>query len=284
MAVNRISRNQIEARSGFTIELLGRMAASPGWVGEIHHHSFWEFIFVEKGVGTLCLPDAEIPFQKGSAFLIPPLKKHKFRHNFANGKAEHLYIGFMVLDGSLSLLLENSDFFFSDISSFDEIDYGFVKALETFCKTLKGNSLGTYNLRKRFEAVALIGRLINIFAEINKPLLNQIPVKRSEIIVQKMLEYISDNLDKNVEVSEIASLLYLSPHYLGEVFRKAVGEPLKVYHNRLRMQRAVALLTGSTMNISQIAESLGFESVHYFSRRFKQLYNISPLRYRKSKI
>ena len=283
MTAEKISRSQAESRSGFTVELFGRVTASPSWIGELHHHSFWEFVFIKNGEGTIHLADEEKPFKKGSAFIISPMVKHKFYHNCSSCKADHLYIGFMILDGSLSLLLENSKLFFPDIYDFDEIDPGFTKALEVFCKNIKRNSFDSYNLRKRFEAIALIGRLINIIAEINEPFLSKTSTKRSEIIVQKVLEYISHNLDKNIKVSELASLLYMSPHYLGEMFRKNIGEPIKNYHNRLRMQRAADLLSAEIMNISQIAESLGFESVHYFSRRFKQFHNMSPCKYRNRK-
>ncbi len=279
MAIDRILRTQADSRSGFMIELFGRITASPGWRGELHHHSFWEFIFIKEGDGTLFLPEGGKTFNKGAVFLISPNVKHKFCHNYSSGKANHLYIGFMILDASLSFLLENSGLFFPDTSEFDKIDPGFTNALKSFCKKIKGKAFDPYDLHRRFEAIGLIGRFVNILAEINKTLLDNKSAKRPEMIVQKVLEYISHNLDKNIKVAEVASLLYLSPHYLGEVFRKNIGEPVKVYHNRLRMQRAADLLSDTAMNISQIAESLGFESIHYFSRRFKQFYNISPNKY-----
>ncbi len=282
--MQRLLRRQTESRSGFTVELFGRMTAPAGWEGETHRHSFWELIYVRNGEGALCFSDAQTAFGKGAVFIVPPLLKHRFQHNISGGKADHLYVGFMVLDSCLSLLLENSRLHFEGLSEFNEIDHGFGRNLDTFCRNIRGNTFNFHDLRKRFEAMALIGRLANILAGMNAPLLTRMPTRRAELIVGKVLEFIAHNLDRNIDVSEIATLLYLSPHYLGEVFTREIGESIKSYHNRLRMQRAADLLTiNITMNVSQISDALGFESIHYFSRRFKQFYKISPSQYRDSK-
>lgn len=279
--MQQLLRLQAESRSGFTVELFGRMTAPAGWEGETHKHSFWELVYVRNGEGSLCFSDEQIAFGKGAVFIVPPLLKHRFRHSAFGGKADHLYVGFMALDGCLSLLLENSGIHFPGLGEFDDIDPGFSRALDAFCRNVRGNTFNFHNPGKRFEAISLIGRLINILAGMNASLLTRMPTKRAETIVGKVIEFISHNLDRNIDVSEIASLLYLSPHYLGEVFSGEIGESIKSYHNRLRMQRAADLLTiGSAMNISQISDALGFESIHYFSRRFKKFYKMSPSSYR----
>jgi AraC-like DNA-binding protein len=47
------------------------------------------------------------------------------------------------------------------------------------------------------------------------------------------------------------------------------------------MNSAGEYLQFTTLNITQIAEKLGFENIYYFSRKFKSFYGISPSEYRK---
>ena len=56
--------------------------------------------------------------------------------------------------------------------------------------------------------------------------------------------------------------------------------PIK-YINNLRMKKAKELLANSDMSISEISELVGFQSIHYFSRNFKEREGCAPLAYRR---
>ena len=51
----------------------------------------------------------------------------------------------------------------------------------------------------------------------------------------------------------------------------------------MKMQQACDLLDASRQTVKQIALSLGYEDVYYFSRLFKQVIGLSPAQYRQSK-
>lgn len=86
-----------------------------------------------------------------------------------------------------------------------------------------------------------------------------------------------------MSINEIAKPFYLSPHYLGDIFKQTTGMSLKKYHNSLRMTKAAILLTKSILNVSEVAANIGFGGIHYFSRKFKEFYGVSPMHYRKIK-
>ena len=54
------------------------------------------------------------------------------------------------------------------------------------------------------------------------------------------------------------------------------------YCNQRKIERAKQLIREERMNISQIAESLGFSSIHYFSRMFKKIEGMAPAEYGRS--
>ena len=63
------------------------------------------------------------------------------------------------------------------------------------------------------------------------------------------------------------------------LFREKAGTGPIDYWIRLRIERAQELIRQGTMNYTEIAESLGFASLHYFSRQFKRVTGTSPSQY-----
>ena len=69
--------------------------------------------------------------------------------------------------------------------------------------------------------------------------------------------------------------------YIADLFSRNMGEPLKEYFTRRRFERAAQLLEDG-MSVTQIAEMLGYKSIHSFSRAFTKRFGVSPLEYRKA--
>jgi len=66
-----------------------------------------------------------------------------------------------------------------------------------------------------------------------------------------------------------------------ELFRKMTDMSPKAYVTRIKMQRAAAALRESNQSVTRIAESLGYTTIHHFTRQFKTYYGISPTQYRR---
>jgi len=93
--------------------------------------------------------------------------------------------------------------------------------------------------------------------------------------------YIRDNLDKKLKAKTIASLCGFSESYFCTLFKRSLGITLGQYCNNLRYFKAIDLMENTELNMTQIAESLGFSSIHYFSRFFKKMSGFSPTEYTK---
>lgn len=92
----------------------------------------------------------------------------------------------------------------------------------------------------------------------------------------KAVENIHRDYRKRVTLPNLSRDCSLSQSRLSELFNKAFGMSPIQYLTDLKIKKATQLLTYSDMNITQIAEYLGFSSVHYFSRFFKKHSNIKP--------
>ena len=77
-------------------------------------------------------------------------------------------------------------------------------------------------------------------------------------------------------------MITVSPDYFTKMFKDSIGKTPIDYINGIRINRALALLSGSDTPINEIAESIGFSNTNYFHKIFKQYMNTSPLAYRKN--
>lgn len=95
----------------------------------------------------------------------------------------------------------------------------------------------------------------------------------------RLLEYIDQNITRPITLTELSEHAGLSAQYLLRLFHRYLGISAGAYINRAKLSYAMQLLTYSSMNVSEIADYLGFHSVSYFSRLFKKQLSVSPSAY-----
>ena len=92
--------------------------------------------------------------------------------------------------------------------------------------------------------------------------------------------FIAQNYTRKLSLKEIAGVAGLSPPYFSTIFKEEMGENLSKYLNRLRVEKASALLLQTDMTLSEIAACCCFEDQSWFSKIFKAFTGISPGKYR----
>lgn len=97
------------------------------------------------------------------------------------------------------------------------------------------------------------------------------------------IKFISEHYCENINVSDIAEGIGISPNYLSAIFVKIVGCNITNYLNEYRISCAATELKQTKTPITAIALDCGFNSFCSFSRNFKKVYGISPSEYRKGK-
>ena len=85
---------------------------------------------------------------------------------------------------------------------------------------------------------------------------------------------------QNVSLSSVAEKLYVSPTHLSRVFAAEKQETFSHYVQRYRMKVARELLTNPKYKIYNIARMVGYSDVAHFSKAFKQLVGLSPLKFK----
>lgn len=106
----------------------------------------------------------------------------------------------------------------------------------------------------------------------------EMKVSRSATVKQ-VQQYVEEHLGE-ATLQSIAGHVYLNPSYLSKIYKAETGEGISEYMYRLRMGKAVSLLTQTGDKIYEIAQALGYSKTSYFIKLFKEMYGVTPQEYR----
>lgn len=84
-----------------------------------------------------------------------------------------------------------------------------------------------------------------------------------------------------ITLEDVAQECYVSPSYLGTIFKRELGVNFKEYLIQLRMREACRLLHDPHYSIAQIANMVGYRDVRYFREIFTAHTGMTPSLYRK---
>ena len=107
------------------------------------------------------------------------------------------------------------------------------------------------------------------------------PQASPRVLVQNFMQLVELNARAQWRVADYARAMGISTDRLTTAIRRATGQsPLELVHGRV-LQDAESLLEHSALQVSEIADALGFRDAGYFNRFFSRLKGISPGRYRQ---
>lgn len=97
--------------------------------------------------------------------------------------------------------------------------------------------------------------------------------------IARSIDYLAENLDKNITIEELASLVGMSRAVFHRKFKQATRMSPIQFMKSMRLNNA-AMKIATGMNVSQAALSVGYASSSQFSREFKRMYGQSPKQWR----
>lgn len=103
------------------------------------------------------------------------------------------------------------------------------------------------------------------------------------ILLYKIIQYISDNYKDSISLKSCASALGYEPHYLSRYFNSEARSGFSEFVNTYRINYAYFLLLTTKLSITAISEQCGFSTIRNFNNVFKRFSGVSPSEYRKQK-
>lgn len=98
--------------------------------------------------------------------------------------------------------------------------------------------------------------------------------------LRTVVEYIQTHLDSDLNLSNLANLIHISPHYFASLFKQSTNLSPHKYITQCRLEKAKILLHQSDLPIAFICQQVGFKNQSHFTRLFRQRFQITPKAYR----
>ncbi len=125
------------------------------------------------------------------------------------------------------------------------------------------------------EASVMIHRIL---CELEKA--SNLTINSIEETVRNAVAYIETHYSEELNLSDIANYVRLSPYHFSRVFKKHTNFTPHQYLINYRVNHAKGLLFTSNLTVNEIAFKCGFNSVSHFVTTFKNQTNLSPKKYR----
>ncbi len=99
--------------------------------------------------------------------------------------------------------------------------------------------------------------------------------------LRRVIEYIQQNLDKELTLAELAGVVYMSPYHFARLFKRSTRMPPHRFVVRQRIAHARACLARPDLPIAHISRMVGFRTASHFSTVFRRVTGATPGGYRR---
>lgn len=157
----------------------------------------------------------------------------------------------------------------------------FLNEVNCSFKEIFGDDSLVWSKLVRFETIGDVRQwLKNIFTA----MLETIQMKKkskNHLIVEKVMEIVNERYPEELTTRELSKEIFLSPNYIGAIFKDETGVGFLEYLTRIRMEKAAEMLHDPNKKIYEVAQKVGYNNTPYFSTLFKDYIGVTPSEYRE---
>ena len=268
---------------------LGKHWWTPQSVLIPHTHSAYEFLYIVGGEGSIWSRGIECKLVAGDILVIEPYIEHEGIAHPEN-PFELFSIGYDL----------NRDSMQADPAVFG-VDQVFRKLYEIYTnKTQLPVIKGNYQIgdmlfklmdeindsqlcREEIIRTYLTEILILLIRKVAEVLdTRNVNLNGKESVIEAK-DFIGSHFHEPLALERIAKHVCLSPCHFSRLFKLETGLSPVEYLNHVRIAEAKRFLIYSDFTLTEIANRVGINSIHYFSHKFKKMEGVSPLEYRREK-
>lgn len=234
-------------------------------------HNYWELTFIDNGELLTNVDGENYQLHEMDLILYAPGQFHTQTSGDSHS-CSYLTIMF-EMDIPDSYLISNRVYHaHRDIHT----------ALNNFIKTSSNNMLYNAELMLCYLKVLII-RILQYDFLASSPIASTPMQQRFENeLLNEVLMYINDMIYEQLTIEDICTKFSISRSSLQTLFKNNLGVAPKQYISDIKLKKSKLLIKESVYTISEVSRMLGFNSIHYFSRKFKQQYGITPTDYAKT--
>ena len=251
-------------------------------------HDFWEFLCVDKGEISVTADDKTFPLKKGDIIFHKPNEFHSITTNgitapnlvvisfVCHSPAMNFFENKILPLGErernlLATIIAEAAFAFST-----PLDNPYTRRLERSSDQIPGAEQ-IIQLSLEYFLISLYRR--EYPAADSEFLTKSIKLKQDEETFSHILAYMNTHISESLTIEQICHDNLISRSQLQKLFHTKCSCGIIDYFSRMKITHARELIREKNMNFTQIADVLGYTSIHYFSRQFKKITGMSPSEY-----
>lgn len=253
--------------SAFSLKTaFAKIVCEPSWKWLKREKPFenYDLFYVWSGEGEVFLNDQPFTVGKGSCFLFRPGDYTSATHN-PQKPLVLTYIHFDV-EGPLEWIPEQ----YRVVQETLDFEYLLARYVRLFL-------VETFAAEEEAQLI-LKQMMIHLLREDRDELTDQTKKHSNQLTeaIHEVANYIRQNPGIPHRVEELAVRAGLSPRYFSIKFKQMIGHSVQNYMIKTRIERAEHLLHHAGMNVTEVADALGYRDIFFFSRQFKQYTGKSP--------
>ncbi len=272
--------------SGIITILFYKFTKSYVFPGE--SHNFWEFIYIDKGELIITAGESTYILKAGEMAFHKPNEFHDVR---ANGTVSP-----NVIVVSFTTKSKYMDFFKNKILFLSDDEKQLLASVVKESSGVfepAGNTPPIRGMSKKgsapFGAEQIIRHdleklLISIYRRQDSIYIRQRSLRANQQhsykgIAEDIVAILEENVRGRLSLEDVSRHVNVSISQAKKVFSQEIGDSIMNYFITLKIEEAKRLINESEMNFTQISEFLGYDTIGYFSRIFKQKTGMTPSEY-----
>jgi YesN/AraC family two-component response regulator len=192
-------------------------------------------------------------------------------HHYGNQKEKWAHTWFHVKGGDVAQILSSHNIPLNKVFKFS---MPFI--VEKYLKLMNDE----LNLNVHYNSEIIENFFINSIKEIARVLHEHRTVMVPERVLKVKL-FLEEHYSEDLSLDLLSDRFNMSISRLSAEFKKHIGTSPIDYLIKIRMSEAALILSRLNLNVSEVAEKVGYDDPFYFSKLFKKYSAKSPLQYRK---
>ena len=256
-------------------------------------HVFWELVCVDRGEIDALAGDRRLTLKKGNILFHKP---NEFHNVLTNGKVSPslVVIGFECHSPAIKS-------FEDQLMSVQDTEKELMAQIIVEARnTFSGRLDDPYQEELIFNSEPLTfgsAQLISHYLEqlmihlYRRYFSYSLPVRSSRFLAEassgndtynRIVRYMEEHLGERMTIDRICRDNLVGRSQLQKLFRDTKGCGVIEFFSMMKIDTAKQMIRDNQLNFTQIADRLGYNSIHYFSRQFKQITTMTPSEYATS--
>ena len=256
-------------------------------------HDFWELVCVDRGEIDALAGDRRLTLKKGNILFHKP---NEFHNVLTNGKVSPslVVIGFECHSPAIKSFEEQ-------LMSVQDTEKELLAQIIVEARnTFSGRLDDPYQEELIFNSEPLTfgsAQLISHYLEqlmihlYRRYFSYSLPVRSSRFLAaassgndtyNRIVRYMEEHLGERMTIDRICRDNLVGRSQLQKLFRDTKGCGVIEFFSMMKIDTAKQMIRDNQLNFTQIADRLGYNSIHYFSRQFKQITTMTPSEYATS--